>query len=202
MPKAGFFRKFGLFAIERFFDADLCRRLRADMGIGAPIAATVGGRSGEFVVDRQVRSVTQLSIKDASTRLVKARLMEINLDLGRHFDTTLADCQEPQFLHYLPGDFYQPHADRSNHPNASPVSKSRLVSAVIFLNEPSAEPREGTYGGGALTFFGLLDDPAGRSLGFPLDADEGLLIAFRSDLLHSVAPVTHGDRYTISAWYV
>jgi predicted 2-oxoglutarate/Fe(II)-dependent dioxygenase YbiX len=58
------------------------------------------------------------------------------------------------------------------------------------------------YGGGALTFYELLDDPAGRSLGFPLQAEEGLLIAFRANVPHSVTTVTHGDRYTIACWYI
>jgi predicted 2-oxoglutarate/Fe(II)-dependent dioxygenase YbiX len=53
-----------------------------------------------------------------------------------------------------------------------------------------------------LTFYELLDDPVGRSLGFPLEANEGLLIAFRADVPHSVATVTHGDRYTIASWYI
>jgi SM-20-related protein len=82
------------------------------------------------------------------------------------------------------------------------MSKSRQISAVIFLNSNSAQPGESTYGGGALTFYELLDDPIGQSLGFPLEAEEGLLIAFRADVPHSVAPVTHGDRYTIASWYV
>jgi SM-20-related protein len=82
------------------------------------------------------------------------------------------------------------------------MSKSRQISAVIFLNGNSSQPRESTYGGGALTFYELLDDPIGQSLGFPLEAEEGLLIAFRADVPHSVAPVTHGDRYTIASWYV
>jgi SM-20-related protein len=57
------------------------------------------------------------------------------------------------------------------------------------------------YGGGALTFYELFDDPVGRLIGFPLEANEGLL-AFRAEVLHSVAPVTHGDRYTIATWFV
>src|SRR5262249_57592375 len=82
------------------------------------------------------------------------------------------------------------------------MSKSRLISAVIFLNGTSTEPRDGMYGGGALTFYGLLDDPIGGSLGFPLEAGEGLLIAFRADVPHSVAAGTPRDRDTIAGWYV
>ena len=76
------------------------------------------------------------------------------------------------------------------------------MSAVIFLNGTSVEPRDGMYGGGALTFYELFDDPVGRNLGFPLEAQEGLLVAFRANVMHGVAPVVHGDRYTITAWYI
>jgi SM-20-related protein len=202
MPKADFFRGFGLFVVESFFDRDLCSRLRADMRAGTISLGTVGSRGPEFVVDRQARRVTQSKIRDSSTALVKTRLMSLKSDLERHFGVSLADTQEPQFLHYVTGDFYTIHCDSSPLADASPISKSRRISAVIFLNGTSTEPREDTYGGGSLTFYKLFDDPVGRSIGFPLEADEGLLIGFRSDLPHSVAPVTHGDRYTIAGWYV
>jgi SM-20-related protein len=201
MPTADFFCKLGLFAVEGFFDRDLCRQLRADMRAGISSVGLVGsGR--KFIVDRQFRRVNQIDVNAVSTALVKTRLMGVKPDLELHFDVTLTGCQGPQFLHYVTGDLYQCHRDRRSDQNASAMSKHRRVSAVIFLNGTSAEPRDGMYGGGALTFYELLDDPTGRSLGFPLQAEEGLLIAFRADLPHSVAPVTHGDRYTIAGWYV
>jgi SM-20-related protein len=201
MPTADFFCKFGLFAVESFFGRDLCSQLRADVRAGISSVGLLIG-SGREYVDRQIRRVNEVRVNDVSTALVRARLIEVKCDLERHFNMALTDCQGPQFLHYVTGDFYQRHRDRRSDENASPMSKSRRISAVIFLNATSAEPRDGMYGGGALTFYELFDDPVGRSLGFPLEADEGLLIAFRSDTPHSVAPVTHGDRYTIANWYV
>jgi len=201
MPTADFFRKFELFVVERFFDSDLCNQLRADMGAGVPSAGRVGSDGVEFVVDREIRRVTQSKVNDTSTALVKARLIGVKPDLERHFNLALADCQNPQFLHYITGDFYLRHRDGGVRAG-SLSSKSRRISAVIFLNDTSVEPRDGMYGGGALTFYELFDGPVGPSLGFPLEADEGLLIAFRADVLHSVAPVTHGDRYTIASWYI
>jgi SM-20-related protein len=201
MPTADFFCKFGLFAVEGFFDRDLCGQLCADMRAGISSVALVGSGQ-EFVVDRQFRSVAQVDVNAVSTALVRTRLMGVKHDLERHFGVALTDCQGPQFLHYVTGDFYQRHRDRRSDQDASAMSKSRRISAVIFLNDTSAEPRDSTYGGGALTFYELLDDPIGQSLGFPLEAEEGLLIAFRADVPHSVAPVTHGDRYTIAGWYV
>jgi SM-20-related protein len=201
MPAASFFSTFGFFVVEDFFDRDLCSQLRAEIRAGISSVALVGfGR--EFVVDRDFRRVSQVQVNDASTGLVRTRLISVRPDLERHFDVTLTDCQGPQFLHYVTGDFYQCHRDRRSDENASTMSKHRLISAVIFLNGTCAEPCDSMYGGGALTFYELFDDATGRSLGFPLQAEEGLLIAFRADLPHSVAPVTHGDRYTIAGWYV
>jgi len=198
MPTADFFCKFGLFAIEGFFDRDLCSQLCADVRAGISSIGLIG--SGK--VDRQIRSVNRVRVNDVSTALVRTRLIDVKPDLERHFDTVLTDSQGPHFLHYVTGDFYEYHRDRRSDQDAPAMAKSRRISAVIFLNGTSAEPRDNMYGGGALTFYELLDDPTGRSLGFPLQAEEGLLIAFRADVPHSVAPVTHGDRYTIAGWYV
>jgi predicted 2-oxoglutarate/Fe(II)-dependent dioxygenase YbiX len=201
MPTANFFCKFGLYVVERFFDHDLCGQLCADVRAGIPSVGLVGsGR--EYVVNRQFRRVSQVDVNDVATALVRTRLMAVMPDLERHFNVALTDCQGPQFLHYVTGEFYQCHRDRRSDEQASSMSKTRQVSAVIFLNGTAAEPRERMYGGGALTFYELLEDPVGRSLGFPLEADEGLLVAFRADVPHSVAPVTHGDRYTVASWYI
>jgi SM-20-related protein len=198
MPTADFFCKFGLFAIEGFFDRDLCSQLCAEVRAGIPSIGLIG--SGK--VDREIRRVNRVKVNDVSTALVRTRLIDVKSDLERHFDTVLSGCQGPQFLHYVTGDFYEYHRDRGSDQNDSAMSKSRRISTVIFLNDTSAEPRDSMYGGGALTFYELLEGPAGRSFGFPLEAEEGLLIAFRADVPHSVAPVTHGERYTIAGWYV
>ncbi len=72
---------------------------------------------------------------------------------------------------------------------------------VIFLNAMSTEPGPSDYSGGALTFYGLLEDPAWRDFGFALDPMPGLLVAFPSHIVHEVTPVTAGDRYTIVDWF-
>jgi hypothetical protein len=88
-----------------------------------------------------------------------------------HFGVALPSltARSHGFCITCPANFYQCHRDGRSNPDASPTSKSRRISAVIFLNGTSAEPRDDMYGGGALTFYELLDDPVGRSLGFPLE---------------------------------
>ena len=48
---------------------------------------------------------------------------------------------------------------------------------------------------------GLMADPRWKSVGLGLSGEEGVLVAFRSELLHEVVPVTHGQRYTLVTWY-
>jgi predicted 2-oxoglutarate/Fe(II)-dependent dioxygenase YbiX len=57
------------------------------------------------------------------------------------------------------------------------------------------------YTGGSLTFYGLFDGK-GKNIGFPLIGQAGLLVAFRSVILHGVTSVTSGERFTVVSWFV
>jgi SM-20-related protein len=197
MPKADFFQRLGLFADEHFLDAAFCRELRSAIHAGRRQAATVAIQEQEFVVDRDHRRVNWVSLDDAMVSLVHDRLIETRPAIEAHYGVALTGCQRPQFLAYSTGDYYTAHRDHG----ASNLSKVRQVSAVIFLNEESEAIAPDRYGGGALTFYDLFDSPTGALPGIPLDANEGLLITFPSEMLHAVTPVTHGERYTIASWY-
>jgi 2OG-Fe(II) oxygenase superfamily len=57
------------------------------------------------------------------------------------------------------------------------------------------------YSGGSLVFYGLMGESSGKTVGLPLAGETGMLIAFPSDLVHAVSPVTAGERYTIVSWF-
>ena len=129
------------------------------------------------------------------------RIGSLRADLAAHFKMPLRGHEGPTFLRYTPGGFYEPHVDRAgdDEPEISP--SLRRVSIVIFLNAMSAHPGPSEYAGGALTFYGVVDDPAWRTFGFALEPEPGLLVAFPSHLVHEVTPVAAGDRYTIVDWF-
>ena len=79
--------------------------------------------------------------------------------------------------------------------------KRRRLSVVLFLNRQAKEATPGGFCGGSLVFYGLINDPRAKQIGFPLVAEPGLLIAFPSDLVHEVTPVTDGERYTVVSWF-
>lgn len=198
MPKAGFFGKLGLFVAEEFLDAEACVELRSDINCSQFEPGTVLGEDEHAggVVDETVRAVRRARGMPAIRRNVGSRLKALLPELENHFRVSLSEFEGPEFLVYGPGSFYTPHLDAS--PDAS--TASRRVSVVVFLNAESKEPAPDCYCGGSLTFHGLMDGPFAKCA-FPLEAEAGLLVAFRSSTLHEVRPVTAGQRYSVVGWF-
>src|SRR5687768_2454043 len=109
---ADFFRPLGIFIREKFFDDALCSSLLKETKAAPRNSATVG-EGDVLVVDERTRSTKQLIVSSESLHLVEQKLMAIKQDLEKHFGVPLAGCQKPQFLGYLPGDFYRRHRDIS-----------------------------------------------------------------------------------------
>jgi SM-20-related protein len=199
MPEAEFFVPFGLLVQRGFLEADLCEELRREMA-AAPGHPSLVAENTADAVDENYRRTVTAQVSEATRSTVSGRLEQLRPTVESHFETPLQGCQPPQFLRYGVGDYFRPHADHESE-GADYVTERR-VSAVAFLNGQSEDAVPGSYSGGALTFFGLMDDPRGDAVGFPLLGDEGLLVAFPADLVHSVSAVTRGERYTIVSWFV
>ena len=186
--------KFGIFIIEDFLDAGWCGDLRTAASVTAMDQAAVYTK-GVIRVDETVRRTKSAKIIEPAASALKARLLDLKPSLEAHFNLTLKDCNEPHLLVYREGDFFNPHRDNNRDPT------ERRVSVVIFLNRESKEIAPDCYGGGSLVFYELMDDPRCKGIGFPAVGKEGLLVAFASDRIHGVTPVTYGERLTIVTWF-
>jgi predicted 2-oxoglutarate/Fe(II)-dependent dioxygenase YbiX len=195
-----FFGSLGIFFERDFLDADCCAQLLKEVESAPADKGQILHGEAEPVVIETARQVLCARVTDTTTDLVKSRLLEMRPRLEAYFGAKLTDFVSPNFLIYRPGAFYVPHADKGPASSA-PVAR-RQVSVVIFLNGASTEPRTNHFGGGALTFYGLLDGPQWRECGFPLAAEPGLLVAFRSDTVHEVQPVVHGTRCSVVSWFL
>jgi SM-20-related protein len=200
MPRSNFFAHLGLLAVKDFLDAELCARLRSEMELQSGEPAAVDG-AGDWRVDEDVRRASWVTVSTQTKLLIKKRMSDLQPGLESHFKIALKGFEEPQFLAYREGCFYRPHRDSPDDPDAIECMEMRKVSAVIFLNGESEEARQGFYVGGNLKFYSLMKDPLWKNCGLPLIGEEGLLIAFRSDVMHEVTPVTCGPRYTIVTWF-
>jgi SM-20-related protein len=193
--------RFGLFLIEDFFDAQTCEEIIAEVRSARGGPATVYREGATTPVDESLRKTTRRMLSPATTEFVRQRLLEQRVAIEQHFQISLSDCEEPQFLFYKEGDFFVPHLDGNSEQLEYDHLRVRRISVVIFLSPQSTEPTPDTYCGGSLVFFEPDADPKRKELGFHLTGETGLLVAFRSETMHEVPPVTHGERYSIVCWY-
>ena len=199
MPGPQFFRNAGLFTLPDFLPPEFTAELKASM-MNAPKEQARIAKSGGEYNDERVRKVQSCTPPKALRTALKERLGSLIPQLVEHFHLTLDGCEPAHYLIYRPGDFFKPHSDGGRR-GADEFTQKRRVSAVIFLNSESAEPMDGAYGDGRLTFHGVLPGPQWERCAFALQPEPGLLIAFPSEMLHEVTPVSHGERFTIATWF-
>lgn len=205
MSNVALLQQLGLLIQKDFLSPESCLSLLAEMRSTETAPVKVMSKRDQTLVapavDEQQR-ITQQIIPSASVEcLIKEHLSALQPTLEQHFNLTFSGYQCPLFYRYNPGGFFAAHQDCSDTPDAPAYLRDRRVSIIIFLNRPaleSEEIREGTYRGGALTFYGLMNDPR---YGFPLTSESGMLVAFRSHISHEVQRVTAGERYSIVSWF-
>ena len=188
-----------LFIARGFLDAALCHEFSAEARRGKTAPATIIGIKGKDLLDERRRRTRRVAVSGAAQHAIQGRFAALLPDLERHFGMRLSGFQDPQFLRYQRGDFFGPHQDSSSHPDHGLEVRTRKVSVILFLNRQTRFSEPEGYCGGELRLFWAdgNPDPALHVAG-----EAGLLVAFPSDLLHEVRPVTHGDRYTVVTWYV
>lgn len=191
----------GLFVEPECVPPAVCRDIVERMLVAPGESASVYVADNESAVKPRARKTLSVDVPPALDLIVRDRLEARRGDLARHFGVTLERCEEPQYLVYGPGGFFRPHVDTRPPSDTHHLEDAgRLVSAVIFLSTPdSTEPAD--YDGGELRLFNLIDEPAWRGIGFACDAAPGLLLAFRSDTIHEVTPVTRGFRCAVATWF-
>jgi SM-20-related protein len=195
MPEAAFFTRFGLFAEEEFLETATSARVAAEMRERGGRPATVS--LSEEHVDEDYRRTTLADVSDETRTLVEGRMRAALPTAARHFDEPLEEMERAQFLLYREGDHFRRHSDSPRDRQPSPDGTVRRISLVLFLNGEGPADEADSYEGGSLTFYGLI----GESVGLPLTGSPGLLVAFRSELVHAVTPVTRGERCTVVGWF-
>jgi SM-20-related protein len=196
--RADFFQRFGFFVREGLLDADESAGLREEMTAAAAKAATVAEGETADELDEGQRSSKWAQVSEETRARIQERLLSLKPSLEEHFGDELSGCQKAQFLVYREGDFFGAHHDTSAEEDAADFVRERRISVVLFVNGMSEAPAPGFFGGGALTFYGLMDD---ERIGMPVDAEPGLAVAFPAEKLHGVTPVLHGERFTVVTWF-
>jgi SM-20-related protein len=203
MPPGAFLANFGLYVQPGFLDDAARGEVRAEMEESQKTYAGVvrAGRDRKMV-ELDDRSTRRVLMTEETIERVRERFEQAIPSLEQHFGVKLERCQEPQFLTYQEGDFFHAHMDGAEGEDIPESVRGRKVSAVLFVNGENADEADtDSYGGGALTLYGLMDDERTKNIGLPLNGTAGELVAFPSDMWHEVSPVTHGERHTIVTWF-
>src|SRR5215210_6151515 len=202
MPSADFFSTMGFFVVRNFLDSATCTRLRDEVRTARQAPATVRTDEDSYDIDRTTRSTDLADVSPEARHLVEMALSDVMPQVAGHYGVALSGWQRVQFLVYREGDFFRPHRDRADDEDTSSFSRARQVAAVIFLNGEGDPGSSDGFRGGALTFYGLFDREDTEKLGFPLEAEQGLLVTFRTNVTHEVRPVEAGERNTAVTWFV
>lgn len=202
MANATILSHLGLFVRHGFLDADTCRRIRAEMTAAERVPAMIrpqGAPGG--VLDEGTRRTAVATMAPETIAVLEARLRAVQPALEQHFALRTTGWQRLQFYIYEPGSFFAPHRDKdADDPMAPDWVKARQVSVSILLNDAAGANGE-RYDGGSLMFYGHRGDRPGTGFTIPLDGEAGMFIAFPSDWIHEVKPVTAGRRFTIVTWF-
>ncbi len=171
-----------------FLSAPECMALQEHAARHMMARARLAGGMSEHAI----RSAGALWLDEDELPWLAGKLVRALADLNReYFPFTLDGFNEGfQLLQYdgaahagSRGDFYDWHIDIG----ASGTTMSRKLSIVVQLSDPS------DYEGGRLEI-----NAAGDVTEMPVS--QGTLIAFPSFVLHHVAPVISGRRFSLAAW--
>ena len=182
-----------LFVVPQFFERQLCDAIALELKAAAGGAATVYSSANSGAIDEMIRRTVRVKPSQETVDLIIQKLLACKDAVEKHFDVTLNECEEPQFLRYRVGDFFVAHQD-GNTGMMLLDSERRRISTIMFLSREAESPEPDAYCGGSLVFSPLRNS-------FRLPAEPGTLVAFRSETTHEVTPVTHGERYSIASWY-
>ncbi len=203
MPTSTILGHLGLFVRRGFLSREACRQIREEMARAARQPAMIRpiGRP-DGVVDEKTRRTGIADVSPQITTLIEAQLRTIQPILEEHFRVQTTAWQRPQFYIYEPGDFFSAHRDSDTDPEAPDWVRKRQFSVSIFLNDIDGGEDDESYGGGTLVFYGHRGDRPGNGFGIPLESEAGMFVAFPSDWIHEVQPITSGRRYSIVTWFL
>jgi predicted 2-oxoglutarate/Fe(II)-dependent dioxygenase YbiX len=146
-------------------------------------------------VEETVRRAWEVDLPDRLHGELVDRIRALHPVLEEQFAVRLEPCDSVAALQYPQGAFYRTHRDAPRRPDRYGLHR-RAVSIVIFVNTGGPLPGA-SFTGGQLWLHDVPDGPGGIHAITPV---AGMLVAFRSGVLHEVRPVEAGLRLSIVSW--
>lgn len=187
-------RAVGALAIPRAIDLRTCAGLIADMQ-RSPAVATRPISPETMRREHDPGFVRSKTVKASPLahaiveRVLASHMSRFEVFFGRPLECN----RELHFLTYERGDFIRAHVDVMHGDGVLEKIRERVAIFTLFLNGADG-PAGDAFEGGDF----VLHPTADHQL--VITCRPGILLAFRSDLAHSVRVVTSGTRHAISGW--
>ncbi len=188
-------QKLGVYIDQEFLSKDECEEIRQAIRGGEQVAANVySKRDQSRKIDPEKRQSLFANVPATLAAKTDRKIEALRPRLEEKFNERFAAQMEAaKFLLYREGHFFAPHTDDQ---------LGRRVNLSIYLNDQTDHGGDGTYSGGELKLYGLVDRPEWNNRGMSLRGQGGMLVAYRADLVHEVTPVLCGERYAIVARFL
>ncbi|MEU7296200.1 2OG-Fe(II) oxygenase [Streptomyces exfoliatus] len=155
-------------------------------------------RAGESILDESLRLCFDHHFPEDFKRRIGARMTSYFVDHRAEFDSEADYLYGPYFMSYEKGSYFRAHRDVANHKDDPPRLAAHRWSLLLYLNGRDGSEALPTFDGGALTVYET--DPGLRDRRVVVVPEPGLLLLFRSSLMHEVAAVRDGTRYAVAGW--
>lgn len=155
-------------------------------------------RAGESILDQSLRFCFDHHFPDAFTDPIAEHMASY---FRAHRDQFASDADYlygPYFMSYEKGSYFRAHRDVANHKNDPARLAAHRWSLLLYLNGRDTTHELPVFDGGALIVYE--NDPAIRNRKVVIVPEPGMLVLFRSALMHEVAILHDGTRYAIAGW--
>jgi SM-20-related protein len=155
-------------------------------------------RAGESILDQSIRFCFDHHFPDAFKRPIGDRMASYFEAHRVEFNSDADYIYGPYFMSYEKGSYFRAHRDVANHKNDPPRLAAHRWSLVLYLNGRKPIGGLPAFDGGALIVYET--EPKLRDRRVIVVPEPGLLVLFRSSLMHEVAIVLEGTRYAVAGW--
>jgi hypothetical protein len=183
--------------VRGFFAVPECAEIITEMNRVAREPAQVV-RAGESILDQSLRFCFDHHLPDAFKDRIGERMARY---FRRHREQFASDADYlygPYFMSYEKGGYFRAHRDVANHKNDPARLAAHRWSLLLYLNGRDAASELPVFDGGALILYET--DPAIRKRRVVIVPEAGMLVLFRSALMHEVAVLHDGTRYAVAGW--
>ncbi len=191
------FKTANVAVVGDFLTLDECGSLIGEM-TSAPKERAQLVRAGELILDESLRYCFDHHMSAATKDSFRSRLETFFDDNRAAFASDADYLYGPYFMTYQKGSFFKAHRDVANHKNDPLRLAAHRWSLLLYLNGRDPAERLPTFEGGALVIYET--DPKLRDRRIVVVPRPGMLLLFRSYLMHEVATVLDGARYAVAGW--